>query len=146
MESNTAHALRRPWGIHSEWRQSSKWTEPGAVRSDQELHFKDKLSSEQPLLLTYLINHEPHNLVIQEGNLQLYDRTGQSRALSRGKSQQCSWSLTSDLDGTEARGMDITDRYTVFWDYTLPLDAAGQQNFIWSVLGRGKACTCSWPV
>ena len=52
--------------------------------------------------------HEPHNLVIQEGNLRLHDRTGQGRAMSRGKSQQRGWSLTSDLDGTEARGRDTT--------------------------------------
>ena len=57
MESNTAPSRRRPWGVHSEWRRSSKRTEPGAVRSDQELHFKDKLSPEQPRLRAYRIMH-----------------------------------------------------------------------------------------
>lgn len=50
-KSNAAPPPRRPWGLCDWWRHSSQGTEQGAVRSDQESHFKDELCPEQYLWL-----------------------------------------------------------------------------------------------
>lgn len=141
----TQPLLGTAWGIHSEWR-SSKWTDPGAVRSDQELYFKDKLSPEQPLLLTYPNHtpHKPHNLVIK--------RVIYSYTTGQGRAEHCPRKTLSNAADRDiwsgwnwSQRMDITGTPCSMRQYSASRCSRPTELYMVCPWKR-KDCICSWPV